>query len=412
MLRSAGIGANILYNYITSEVSVHDKNADSGQALIKKAGVLAVIADTFKSYGGVLSKLSQLFSYDDPSSASFTDCRPYSTDKTVDFLRRHSYVYKEHLTINFEVHASGSIGLIFKAVKRDGECVALKVQYVDLKNDIETDLGVISIVSKVLFGFADLKTALQEVRAKVYEELDYILEQKNHECMYEMWMRGSKTDVNLESKYITIPRLYRSYSTDKIIVSEFIKGVQLCAFIDNEESQDVKNHIGLQLVKFIILSLLNGQYYSDIHPGNFLVVYADDADELPTLAVTDYGCIHPVTDKIMDTIKTLYTSINNKDRTLFDQMAREKGLVKQDISTDGIDYLYEYMQIQLEPFTKETHEFTEEWNDRCKYKNTDKMTQWIIPPDMVYYYKLPYGLYFLLTKMQARGRYKELINFQ
>ena len=72
MLRSGSICMSFLYNYLTSE-----SETENG-GLEKNCQKLKCLSKTFESYGGVLSKLSQILSLNNEKSEVFSDCKPFS----------------------------------------------------------------------------------------------------------------------------------------------------------------------------------------------------------------------------------------------------------------------------------------------------------------------------------------------
>ena len=90
MIRSGKICLSLLYNYILSpEIETEPgkyKSSDGNNELIEKNNKLHSISKVLESYGGVLSKLSQLVCIDDQNNTSFSDCKPFSQDKTTDYL--------------------------------------------------------------------------------------------------------------------------------------------------------------------------------------------------------------------------------------------------------------------------------------------------------------------------------------
>ena len=75
--------------------------------------------------------------------------------------------------------AAASIGQVHRAVWRDGRTVAVKVQYPGADEALRSDLRQIGRLSKViapLAGGMDVQPLVDELTARVSEELDYTLE--------------------------------------------------------------------------------------------------------------------------------------------------------------------------------------------------------------------------------------------
>ena len=158
-------------------------------------------------------------------------------------------------------------------------------------------------------------------------------------------------------------------------------------------------------VKFVFENIYkHGILYSDVHYGNFLV--KDDS----TLCVLDFGCLHDINETLLNHIRDLHRSIRSGDKDKFYRIVEEMGIIKKDISESSRKYIYDYFCIQYEPWTSEEFEFTDEWLDMATDKETDLMKEWTLPQDMVYFNKIPYGMYHILTKLKLKGRFLEVFD--
>ena len=43
-------------------------------------------------------------------------------------------------------------------------------------------------------------------------------------------------------------------------------------------------------------------------------------------------------------------------------------------------------------------------------KNTDLMKEWILPQELVYFNKVPYGAYHIFTKLKLKGNFKKVFD--
>ena len=137
MLRSTSICAKFLYKYLLSDSECTDNN---GNSINKKAQKLRCLSDTLQSYGGVLSKISQILSLNDKNSNVFSECKPFSKNKTIKYFIK--YIQNkgnitQYLDIDYEVYKSGSVGQVHKATY-NGLNIIFKVQYVGLEKQMES----------------------------------------------------------------------------------------------------------------------------------------------------------------------------------------------------------------------------------------------------------------------------------
>lgn len=386
MLRSSSICTSFLYNYLVSS----DDKDKGGDKLTKDAKRLRCLSNTLKDYGGVLSKLSQILCLDDKDNNVFSECKPFSKEKTIKFFKR--FIINSDLPVNnvdFNVYKSGSIGQVHKAVYEDKKIV-FKVQYVGLQEQVKCDLKILDKVASYLFYFSDIKNAMKDIKLKMNEELDYELEKNNQDNMYKLFKK---------TKYVKIPKVISELSNDKILAMYYIEGKSLKDFIDNS-TQDERNVVGENMIKFVFESLYSHNIlYSDCHYGNFLVTQDFN------ICVLDFGCIHYVGDELMDNMRSLHLALLESDKDRFYELVETIGIIDKKISEKSRAYIYDYFKIQYEPWISDEFEFTDEWLDTCSDKDTDLMKEWKLPDNMVYFNKIPYGFYHILTKMKLQGSF-------
>ena len=173
---------------------------------------LKCLADTFQSYGGVLAKLSQIVCYENQDSTVFSDCKPFSRDETIQYFKEHYNEFPEFFKnvkyIDFEPYKSGSIGQVHKGVYKDGTDIIIKVQYVGLKEQIDSDLFILDKLISYLYSFANLSNAMIDIKTKLNEELDYTLESFNQQHLHDLWS---------DNDNIKIPQIISELSNDNLI---------------------------------------------------------------------------------------------------------------------------------------------------------------------------------------------------
>ena len=350
MLRSGSICISFLYKYLMSDNEINkEDDIDGNKNLIQKSSKLKCLADTFQSYGGVLAKLSQIVCYENQDSTVFSDCKPFSRDETIQYFKEHYNEFPEFFKnvkyIDFEPYKSGSIGQVHKGVYKDGTDIIIKVQYVGLKEQIDSDLFILDKLISYLYSFANLSNAMIDIKTKLNEELDYTLESFNQQHLHDLWS---------DNDNIKIPQIISELSNDNLITMEFIEGENLNIFIANS-TQEERNNIGKYMVEFIFTNLYKeGIFYSDIHYGNFIV------KNKSVLYIMDFGCINDINDELLKNLRDLHISMINDDKELFYSLVENMGIIKNTISDESKEYIYNYFKIQYEPWTSEEFNFTKE----------------------------------------------------
>lgn len=404
MLRSSSICISFLYKYLTTD-SESVTNKDGGDVLIKRVQKMNCLVEVFQSYGGVLAKLSQMLSFENEKSDVFSDCNPYAQKETIEYIKNeyenNTEFFKDLKYLDFNVFKSGSVGQVHKGIYKNNEAIILKVQYLGLYEQFKSDIYILDKVSSYLFYYADITSALIEVKTKLFEELDYRIEFNNQEKIFNIWENNED---------IKIPKLVPDLCTENLIAMEFIEGDSIKSFIENS-TQEESNHIGFSLIKFIFTNLYKYRiFYSDIHYGNFII------KDKTVLYVTDFGCVNYIEEDLIKKLITLHGIMISDDEENFYIMVKELGIMKDNISPESKKYMYEYFKLQYTPLISDEFEFTEEWLTVSAYKKTELMKEWVLPSNMIYFNKICYGMYHLLTKMKVQCKFsnffKELIKYE
>jgi predicted unusual protein kinase regulating ubiquinone biosynthesis (AarF/ABC1/UbiB family) len=391
MYKIGSIGASLVYNLF-----ITDDHHKEDNVVINNGKRLHALRKTFEQHGGLFSKLAQMVSYEDKDCSVFSECKPFSKEKTVEYIREYMKT-KNNFTVDYNIFKSGSIGQVHIGNLNDENKskVAVKVQYIGLYEQIEDDIKVLNLLTTFLYSFADMKEAIKDIKRCVYEELDYNKETINHQLMYNLW---KDTDIY-------IPKVYDSLSTNKVIVTEFLSGQNLNEFIANS-TQESKNKIALDLIKFIFTNIYkNNLFYSDSHYGNIIIQYND------VLSIIDFGCINYLPIDMVTSLKKLHNSLKTQNKELFLKILIELNIINENVSEESKEYAYNYFKIQYTPWIiEEEFEFTEEWKFKSDEKNALLLSEWKLPPNMVYFNKIPHGLYHILQTLNAKGMFYKIFN--
>lgn len=194
-------------------------------------------------------------------------------------IKRELGDYPEKLFASFEseAFAAASIGQVHRAELKDGRKVAIKIQYPNLRETINSDMAVAKTLAKrIIKKGTDIEPYFKEIRDTLLEETDYI-----HE--------GSQIDEfrkRFGSESIVIPEWIQEYSTNKVLCMSFIQGRHLGEFLKENPTQEEKNHFGQLIWNFFHEEIrVGGAVHADTHPGNFLFTYDNK------LGVIDFGCV-------------------------------------------------------------------------------------------------------------------------
>lgn len=396
MLRAGSLCVSLLYKYMTSSSETKDD-------ISEKSRKLRLLSETFSQYGGILSKISQILVLNDTDNSVFSDCKPFSREKT------HAYIVKQYQNntaffqpvkeIDFEIYKSGSVGQVYRARMVDDRSIILKVQYSGLAEQTKQDLKILDMVISYLYSdFTDMKNAIVDIKTKINEELDYQIEKRNQQYVYQAFV---------DNQQIRIPEIIEPLCNDRILAMEFMEGYTVLNEFISNSTQEQKNEIGKLIIHFIFESLFKHHIlYPDAHYGNFLV-----KNDASAISVLDFGCLVFIEPELIDYLKQIHYSLKANDKGVFLTILQAIGIINDNTSEASKDYAFEYFRLQYEPLLIDTDEFQfyPEWLDLVGDKNIDLMKEWTCPPNMVYLHKIPYGLYHLLTNMDLKCNVGEII---
>ncbi|MBU0618469.1 MAG: AarF/ABC1/UbiB kinase family protein [Planctomycetes bacterium] len=174
----------------------------------------------------------------------------------------------EELFASFEQKslAAASIGQVHRARLNDGEDVVVKVQRPNIRHTIEVDLEIMLHLATLLERHVEeaelhRPTRIVEEFARVMEqELDYDIERAHLERFANLF---------LDDDTVYVPKVYRDYSTHRVLTMEYITGVNvsdLDAIMQNRLSRRQIAARGAELILKQVF--VHGFFHADPHPGN------------------------------------------------------------------------------------------------------------------------------------------------
>jgi len=122
------------------------------------------------------------------------------------------------------------------------------------------NLGMILRLMKRIAPGLDVKNTAEEIRSRIYDELDYELEAQNQRSLARIF-KGHP--------FIVVPAVVTDLSREKVMVSEFVTGTGFDSI--KESDQATRDRVGEIIFRFYFGCMYRHRQFSgDPHPGNFL----------------------------------------------------------------------------------------------------------------------------------------------
>lgn len=266
----------------------------------------------------------------------------------------------EQLFSEFDSHAfaAASIGQVHNARTKTGDAVAVKIQYPGIAASIDSDLrliqGVLNTLSTSLASIpnkAAVEHTLNEVRARLLEEVDY-----HSEARHTEWFRE-----RLDARKYCIPKVFAELSNQRVLTTEKLAGLHINEWLQTSPSQKDRNHFGQLLFDYFLQSNFELKTINpDFHPGNFLLL------EDGRLGVLDFGCVKTFNDDYPQIVCELFSTFkrchHNLDMAELMTAYQNLGLIEPnlDLNTFEEDIYPSCKLINawfIEPFLQESFNF-------------------------------------------------------
>lgn len=201
--------------------------------------------------------------------------------------------------------AAASIGQVHRAVLHSGEPVAVKIQRPGIRETLQADIDLMYAMTWLLdwthlFGATRSREVIDEFARWTADELDYLVEARQAVLLHEH-SKGDKVE--------RIARVYRDYTTSRVLTTEFIEGIPLVEIMIAKRegnvaylaSLEARGHDLDRIVRHLDWNMLNqvyvfGYFHADLHPAN-LFVLADDA-----IGYVDFGIVGQLPDRVRDSL--------------------------------------------------------------------------------------------------------------
>ena len=207
-----------------------------------------------------------------------------------------------------EAAASASLGQVHRAQSHDGRKLAVKLQYPDMQSAVEADLsqlGVLFSLHRRMRPAIETSEMMQEISARLREELDYELEAK-HMRLYGL--------IFADDPMIRVPEVLPELTTKRLLTMTWMEGGPLLDY--TQRPLEERNRIARAMFRAWWFPFSHyGVIHGDPHLGNY-TVFEDGEGRAAGINLLDYGCIRTFEPKFVQGVVDLYHGLLRGDRAL------------------------------------------------------------------------------------------------
>jgi predicted unusual protein kinase regulating ubiquinone biosynthesis (AarF/ABC1/UbiB family) len=200
---------------------------------------------------------------------------------------------------NLEAFAAASLGQVHRARSKDGEPLAVKIQYPGIQKTIRSDLRMVKAAFRSFMEYDLMEPALEEIEERLIEETDYLMEADN--CRFFF----NQLDVNS----VHVPQIHSETTTDRILSASFQHGRPLNEWLKGDPSREEREKVAEILHEIFLKGLYElNCIHADPNPGNFII--REDLD----VGLVDFGCVKRFDPEFVENYRKLPITALNGDK--------------------------------------------------------------------------------------------------
>jgi ubiquinone biosynthesis protein len=232
---------------------------------------------------------------------------PFEVAKEVIESNLGKKIHEVFSSIDEVAIGTASIGVVYKAQLLNGDKVVVKVRRPGIAKTIETDFQILLFIIQNLekassdIRFLGMSKMINDFFKSTHNELNFQIEAQNCERLKKNLM------VIDTDGFLVVPNVYREYTTQEVIVLEFLDGRPFNEFHSLEQLGPVVVERLLKSVELFTHTLLaDGFFHADLHGGNFFVM----PDQ--RIGLIDFGLMGTLSKKNRaNLIAIMYSMINH-----------------------------------------------------------------------------------------------------
>lgn len=247
--------------------------------------------------------------------------------------------------------AAASIGQVHKAVLKNGEKVAVKIQRPDIRKIIESDIDILrsmAVLAERHIQEAQIHRPVElidEFAKQIRHELDYTIEARN----LEKFAHNFAGDESVH-----IPKLYWELTTGRMLTMELLEGIKVSQIDElKKHGYDTKRIAKKGAEAYVKQIFVHRFFHGDPHPGNIFILPNE------VIGFMDFGIVGRLSPIMAIRLNELLIAFVKRDIEKITDSLLKISKVEPDIDVDDLkadisEFIDRYYGASLKQFQVST----------------------------------------------------------
>ena len=300
--------------------------------------------------------------------------------------------------------AAASIGQVHKARLKDGREVAIKVQYPGIARSIDSDVsnvGRLIKLSGLMPPGLEMEPFLQEAKAQLHEEADYVKEAEHLETFQSL--------LSGDDRFV-LPAYLPELSSTRVLAMDYIDSTGIEAV--ESASQEVRDRVAHELIALTLKELfLFNWMQTDPNFANYRF-----QPESGRVVLLDFGATRSIPGPIVEAYRALFKAgLAGADAVAMEVPALKLGLLSPGIEDRHRVTILGMLQLVFEEIAKpERFDFaTSDMLARLNRMGEEMAAERVVlpppPMDVLCVQRKFAGMFLLATRLKARVALGDLL---
>jgi predicted unusual protein kinase regulating ubiquinone biosynthesis (AarF/ABC1/UbiB family) len=292
--------------------------------------------------------------------------------------------------------AAASIGQVHRAVTRDGQDLAIKVQYPGIRASIDSDVDNMATLMRLpglLPRGMDIGPLLAEAKRQLHAEADYLAEAR-HLTRFGSLLDGS--DI------FALPALHTALCTPQVLAMSFMESAPLDSLVD--APQAVRDRVAGALIDLVLRELFQfGAMQTDPNLAN----YRHDP-KTGRIILLDFGAVQPISPDLTADFRALArVALDGGSAETRDAMLRI-GYFGPATAPHHQDLIQSMFNAAMDPLRQDTpfdfgrSDLLERLRDMGLAIGNDRELAHVPPAATLFLHRKIGGMYLMAAKLRAR----------